>query len=254
MSHNISPLCRWLVIPLLLLAGCREASPPTTSGTSQGAVGHWRGGDDNHWIELTKKGAVAIVTDDHALIGNYTVQGAAVTPKFVATGTTKPSRSAGIWRMQWTQDKLQVTNPENHVDEYQRSQPDPKLKDSPLLGRWEWTRKGTSHPNSLEFTPSGTFISIRWLHPKDAKEEGEATPKPAAKKPKRGGPGELEELREAGSFQVEGKHLHLTTIRHHKSSRKMQFEIVSGLDVDKLVITHTRPNGKTATANYRRTL
>jgi len=139
------------------------------------------------------------------------------------------------------------SNPDKQTEEYQRAEPDPQLKDVPILGRWEWTRKGTTRPNYLEFTPWGSFVSVRWLHPKEDKP-------PKGKGKRRAAQGELEELREAGRYRLEGKSIYLTTFRRKKSNRKLQFELVSGIEHDKLIITHIRPDGTAATAEYKRSL
>ncbi|MBS2036538.1 hypothetical protein JST97_16215 [bacterium] len=191
-------------------------------------------------MELTPKGTVAVVSKEQALIGTYVVRGNEVEPRFSALNSSKPSRSAGVWKMRLDGDQLRVTNPDQRSDDYRRSPGPPELKDSPLLGRWEWTRKGSQKVNSFEFTPSGSFISVRWLHPKG---QGGSKGRPK---------GELEELREAGTYRVDGNAIYLTTFRKHKASRKLQFQLVSGVDHDKLMITHTRPDGTVATAEYRR--
>ena len=244
----------FFTIPLysaLFLSGClgfgtKTPAPKSDTGANS-AVGRWNGADENRWVELTKKGTVAVVSREQALVGTYDAKGAVVTPTFVALNSSKRSHSAGVWKMHLDQDTLKVTNPDKQTEEYRRAEPDPQLKDAPILGRWEWTRKGTAKPNYLEFTPWGSFISVRWLHPKEAK--------PAKGKGKRRAPqGELEELREAGSYRLEGKSIYLTTFRRKKSNRKLQFELVSGIEHDKLIITHTRPDGTAATAEYKRSL
>lgn len=242
---------RWSLLCLLsgaLLSGCFASKTAPTAAVSatpsdQGVTGRWVSPDENRWIEFTQKGTVAVVSREQALVGTYKIKGSEVEPTFVALNSSKRSHSAGVWKMHLDHDQLQVTNPDKHADEYQRAPAPPELKDAPVLGRWEWTRKETQKVNSFEFTPWGSFISVRWLHPK-----GE--PGAKGKAPK----GELEELREAGTYRLEGQTIYLTTYRRHKSNRKLQFQLVSGVEHDKLVITHTRPDGTAATAEYKRTL
>lgn len=236
---------------VFFLPGCSGfgAKTPAASATStaSSAVGRWNSSDETRWVELTSKGTVAVVSREQALVGTYTAKGDEVTPVFVALNSSKRSHSAGVWKMRLDKDKLQVTNPDKQSFEYQRADADPQLQESPILGRWEWTRKGTTKPNYLEFTPWGSFVSVRWLHPKEEK-----APKG---KGKRGvAKGELEELREAGDFRLEGKSIYLTTFRRKKSNRKLQFELVTGIEHDKLIITHTRPDGTVASAEYKRSL
>ncbi|MFN8609007.1 MAG: hypothetical protein U0931_15845 [Vulcanimicrobiota bacterium] len=240
---------RWSLLLLLcatLLPGCsgsRQASPGASSSpTAVTPIGRWNSSDENRWIELTAKGTVAVVSKEQALVGTYLAKGSDIEPVFVALNSSKRSHSAGIWKMRLNGDRLTVTNPDHHDDEYQRSQPLPELKDAPVLGRWEWMRKGSQKLNSLEFTPWGSFISVRWLRPKGG---GGSKSRPK---------GELEELREAGTYRLEGNVIYLTTYRRRKSNRKLQFQVVSGVDHDKLVITHTRPDGTAATAEYKRSL
>lgn len=239
---------RWpvsLCVTALLFWGCsRTNAPAPVASTAPGTVspvGRWNSSDENRWIELTSKGTVAVVSKEQALVGTYVAKGNDIEPVFVALNSGKRSHSAGEWKMHLDKDLLKVTNPDKRVDEYQRSQPPAELKDAPILGRWEWTRKGSRKLNSFEFTPSGSFISVRWLRPK--------SPGGAKAAPK----GELEELREAGTYRLEGNVIYLTTYRRHKANRKLQFQVVSGVENDKLKITHTRPDGTAATAEYKKT-
>lgn len=240
MGFGLRNAALWLAC-LWLLSGCRSgpaasSTPASTAGQATDVVGHWAGSDENHWVELTEKGTLAIVNQGEALIGSYTARGNEISPQFHALNSTKRSRSAGLWKLHLDKGALQVTGPDKKVVDYHRVEPDAQLKDSPLLGRWEWTRKGTHHINSFEFTPSGNFVAVRWLRPKRGSKGGS----------------DLEEIREAGSFRVDGKILALTTFRRKKSSRKLRFEIVPGIQGDDLRITHQRPDGTTASANYKR--
>ncbi|MBN9417940.1 hypothetical protein ABS71_20135 [bacterium SCN 62-11] len=241
MSSRLRTLGVWLAC-LGLICGCRSGSSNAPAAEATGsskrtaeAVGHWAGSDENHWVELTEKGTLAIVNQGEALIGSYTARGAEINPQFVALNSTKRSRSAGLWKLHLEKDALQVTGPDKKVAEYHRTAPEASLQDSRLMGRWEWTRKGTHHVNSFEFTPWGSFVAVRWLHPK---KEGKGEP--------------LEEIREAGTFTVEGQTISLTTFRRKKANRKLRFEIAPGIQGDDLRITHTRPDGTTASANYKR--
>jgi hypothetical protein len=240
MRAGLRKISMWIAC-LGLLSGCRSgpgsnATPAAVTGQANDVVGHWQGADEGRWVEMTEKGTLAIVNGGEALIGSYTSRGADIHPQFHALNSTKRSRSAGLWKLHLDKGTLQVTGPGQKMSEYRRSEPDPALKDSPLLGRWEWTRKGTHNVNSFEFTPWGRFVAVRWLHPKREVKGG----------------GDLEEIREAGTYKIEGQTLSMSTFRRKKASRKFRFEIVPGIQGDDLRITHKRPDGSTASANYKR--
>ncbi len=187
-------------------------------------------------MELTRDGTIVIVSKEKAQVGSFRGQGSSADAEFSQGDRGdggQPRKPGKVWKLLRKGEKVATVAPDKTTTEYSPVNAKLELKDSPILGRWSWVRKGSTKESSLVFTPWGTFVGVRWVRKKaDTK-----------------GSSGLEELREAGVFSLKGNEIHVETYRRKVRQRVMKYQILQEVDGEKLKVEWEH-NGKVVKAEY----